>query len=159
MVDIGTHPAESHGPFGAGSPYPVYTISNASLTEVTQLVGSDGSIEIAPTKADEALYYVLQAYYAYQPLYRHQLAYTNTPQNILQNGSVLVDHYSTTGAKVITDFLEEYVLVNGNRELLQKYGNYIWEDSVEIAGHSYWTPSVAENFQERFNVGILLHFI
>ena len=46
------------------------------------------------------------------------------PQNFLQNGSFAVDHFSTLGAKVTTDFLEQYVLVNGVKELMEEVGNY-----------------------------------
>jgi hypothetical protein len=46
------------------------------------------------------------------------------PQNFIQNGSFAVDHFSARGATGTTDFLEEYVLVNGVRELLQEVGRY-----------------------------------
>ena len=47
----------------------------------------------------------------------------------VQNGSWVVDHFSTKGAKLVTDFWEQHLL-NGSdtAQLLKQVGNYVWED-------------------------------
>ncbi|OBT85026.1 hypothetical protein VE02_04996 [Pseudogymnoascus sp. 03VT05] len=103
VTNVGTHSADFHGPFGWGKSYPAYTISNASLTDVTSLVDSKGFIETIPIQTADAQCYVIQAYYSVQPL------------------ELAVDHFSAVGAKVITDFMEDYVLLDGVKELFQQY--------------------------------------
>lgn len=152
VTNVGTYPADFHGAFGWERSYPAYTISNASLTDVTGLVDSKGSIKTEPTEAPDAQYYVIQAYYAVQPLERELAAWKSNPQTIFQNGSVAVDHFSAVGAKIITDFIEDYVLLDGVKELFQQVGKNLWEDSVEIGGDTYWTPGLLDKFQAKYGV-------
>lgn len=63
-----------------------------------------------------------------------------------------VDHCSAVGAKVITDFMEDYVLLDGVKELFQQVGKNLWEDSVEISGDTYWTPDILDKFKARYGV-------
>lgn len=56
VTNVGTHPADFHGAFGWGKSYPAYTISNASLTDVTSLVDSKGFIETNPIQTPDAQY-------------------------------------------------------------------------------------------------------
>jgi len=51
-------------------------------------------------------------------------------------------------------FIEDYVLINGTKELMQEVGRYIWEDSVEISGTLYWTPNLPDKFQAMYNASI-----
>jgi hypothetical protein len=156
VTNVGTHPAEFHGAFGWGKPYPMYTVSNASLADVTSLVDSKGYIKVSPKEVPDAQYYVIQAYYAVQPLGRELAAWTSNPQTIFQNGSVAVDHFSAVGAKVITDFMENYVLLDGVKELFQLVGKNLWEDSVEISGELYWTPDLLAKFKAKYGVNAFL---
>jgi outer membrane receptor for ferrienterochelin and colicin len=141
-----------HDPFGWGRSYPQYTIPNQSLTDVTDLVQDNGTITVSSRELSNAQYYSLQAYYTAQPLGRELAAWSNNPTTIFQNGSVAVDHFSTTGAKVITDFLEDYVLDEETVQLFQEVGRYFWEDSVEIDGKMYWTPGLRDIFHEKYGV-------
>lgn len=63
-----------------------------------------------------------------------------------------VDHFSAVGAKIITDFIEDYVLLDGVKELFQQVGKNLWEDSVEIGGDTYWTPGLLDKFQAKYGV-------
>ncbi|KFZ01131.1 hypothetical protein V501_10201 [Pseudogymnoascus sp. VKM F-4519 (FW-2642)] len=153
VTNVGTHPADFHGAFGWGKSYPAYTISNASLTDATSLIDSKGFIETNPTLTSDAQYYVIQAYYAVQPLERELAAWSSNPQTIFQNGSVAVDHFSAVGAKVITNFMEDYVLIDGVKELFQQVGKNLWEDSLEISGDTYWTPGLLDKFETRYGMG------
>jgi hypothetical protein len=154
VTEAGTHAADFHGVFGWGRSYPEYTISNASLTDVTSLVNSKGLINTSPKEVSNMQYSVIQAYYAVQPLERELAAWSSNPQTIFQNGSVAVDHFSAVGAKVITDFIEDYVLLDDITELFQQVGNNLWEDSVEIPGATYWTAGLLDKFQAKYGVCI-----
>lgn len=121
---------------------------------MTDLVNADGTISFEPTDpVDDALYYFIQAWYQNQPLVGEIIAANDDPQSILEGGSLYVDHFSAAGGKVITDFLEKYVLVDGVRELLQKVGHYMWEDSVEINNAiTFWTPGLDKIFEKQHGV-------
>lgn len=153
MVNISKAGADFHGPFGWGKTYPEYTISEASLTDVTNLgEKSNGTITVTLQRVPNAQYYVLEAYYAIQPLGRELGPWSTNPSSIFQNGSVATDHFSATGAKVITDFLEDYVLDEEIKTLFKEVGRYFWEDSVEISAGLYWTPGLEQQFQQRYQV-------
>lgn len=47
----------------------------------------------------------------------------NASRNIFDNGCYIVDHFDPRGARVITKFWEDYVLVDGIKDLLQEVGN------------------------------------
>lgn len=152
MVNTSTAGPEFHGPFGWGRTYPEYTIDNATLADVTDLVQEDGTITVDPTLVPTAQRYLLQAYYAGHSYSREVQPWSASPKTIFQNGSLATDHFSASGAKVITDFLEEYVLDDESKDLFREVGHYFWEDSVEIEGRLYWTPGLEERFQREFKV-------
>ncbi|KAI0839450.1 hypothetical protein F5Y06DRAFT_303174 [Hypoxylon sp. FL0890] len=144
------------GPFGyyTQRDYTKYLISAQSLTEVTDSVQQDGSIEVTISPVEGALYYLLYASYAQRSYARACVASSSDPKNILQNGSFAVDHFSGTGARVTTKFLEDYILIDGIKELMMDVGNYIWEDSVEIPSYTYWTPEFPQLFENEHNYSI-----
>ena len=131
---------------------PQYTISSASLTDVSDLVQSDGSITVSATKVEGAVSYFLLASYYSRSYARACIASNPSPTNILQNGSFAVDHFSPVGAQLTTRFLEQYIFVDGITELMQEAGNYVWEDSVEIPSQVYWTPNLTSIFLEQHGV-------
>ncbi|OTA58863.1 hypothetical protein K449DRAFT_436352 [Hypoxylon sp. EC38] len=134
--------------------YTEYLISARSLTEVTDLVHDDGSITTAVSPVEGAQFYLLYASYAQRSYARACVASSPDPQNILQNGSLAVDHFSDTGARVTTKFLEDYILIDGIKELMMEVGNYVWEDSVEIPSYTYWTPALPQLFEHEHNYSI-----
>lgn len=138
------------------SSFTQYLISSDSLTDVTGLVDRNGSIAVTASKVDGAQSYVLYASYARRSYARACIASSDNPQNILQNGSFAVDHFSATGAKVTTDFLEQYILIDGIKELMMEAGHYIWEDSVEIPSYVYWTPELPQIFEQQHGVSLTL---
>lgn len=131
------------------------TISYASLDEVTELISPNGTIQVTVSSVSGAESYYLYASYARRSYARACIASSDHPQNILQNGSFAVDHFSITGAKVTTSFLEDYVFIDGIDELLKEAGHYIWEDSVEIPTYVYWTPDLPTVFEERYGVSFV----
>lgn len=142
---------------GARSSYTVTenVASSASLTEVTDSIHPNGTVTMTVSPVHGAKSYLLYASYARRSYARSCIASSDNPQNILQNGSFAVDHFSTTGAKVTTGFLEEHILIDGIKELMEETGHYIWEDSVEIPTYVYWTPNLPQVFEQQHGVSTL----
>ncbi|KAM0542093.1 hypothetical protein ACHAPJ_012956 [Fusarium lateritium] len=124
-----------------------YTLASSSLADVSDLIQSNGSITVTAPVADGASSYFLMASYYSRSYERACIPSNNDPQNILQNGSFAVDHFSPVGAQLTTRFLQEHILTDGIDELMREVGNYVWEDSVEIPGVVYWTPGLVEAFR------------
>jgi hypothetical protein len=103
--------------------YTVYNIAANSLTDITKTVKSDGSLHVSFSTNTSATGYVVYASYYVLSLTRACIS-GQDPQNFIQNGSFAVDHFSARGAKVTTDFLEQYVMINGVKQLFQEIGNY-----------------------------------
>jgi hypothetical protein len=102
----------------------VYTVSDSSITDITNDINKNGNIYVSFDRVDStAIEYVLYAAYYVLSGDKNCVAGPD-PQTFLQNGSFIVDHFSKTGAKVTTDFLEKYVLVNGVKELMTSIGGY-----------------------------------
>lgn len=134
-----------------------YTIASSSLTDVSDLVQTNGSITVtAPTVEGATSYFLMASYYS-RSYSRACVPSNPNPQNILQNGSFAVDHFSPVGAQLTTNFLEEHILVEGILDLIREVGNYIWEDSVEIPGMVYWTPNLTDAFQDQHGVSSIYH--
>ncbi|RDW77799.1 hypothetical protein BP6252_05852 [Coleophoma cylindrospora] len=125
--------------------YTASTIALDSLTDISDSVESNGTVSIYFPANSTGIEYKLWAAYL-----KHSDVRTvrpgNDPQNFIQNGSWAVDHFSPLGAKTTTDFLENHILVNGSKELLQQVGNYAWEDSVEISSTVHWTKDLPATF-------------
>lgn len=100
-----------------------YTLAADSIQDVTNLVHTNGTVTVSFPASDRAVEYIVYASYSVLTGERACVAGPN-PQNFIQNGSFVVDHFSPVGAKVTTDFLEKYVFVNGVREILKEIGNY-----------------------------------
>lgn len=100
-----------------------YTVIESSLQDIISNVTADGTLDITFPDDSGVEGYLVYASYAFQNLVRSGLAGPD-PQNFIQNGSFAVDHFSATGAQVTTDFLEQFVLVNGAKELIEDVGNY-----------------------------------
>ncbi|KAL9108497.1 MAG: hypothetical protein Q9227_006712 [Pyrenula ochraceoflavens] len=128
------------------------TLSLDSLKEVTDQVSSDGHLNLQFPSNTTGLEYQLFAIYLIHSEYRAQADPVDVqgpqtePQNYLQNGSWAVDHFSALGAQTVTDFWEQYVLINGTRELLERVGNYGWEDSIELRANLMWTKNLPQTF-------------
>ena len=135
-----------------------HTLAASSLADVTDQVRADGTINLSFPLVANGTEFQLFAYYQnhsvgfeqQSPLFLNTVAPQSSVTSFLQNGSRFNDHFSTTGAQLIIDFWEKYLLdYNNTRELIQEVGNYGWEDSYEF-GNSvlvWWTPALAEAFR------------
>jgi hypothetical protein len=131
-----------------------YTISADSLTDVTSLV-QNGSISLNVLASNSDSYHLLYASYYAKSFDRSCIASSSDPQNILQNGSFVVDHFSTKGAQTTTQFLENNIFNDDSlKDLMKQVGNYLFEDSVEITSDAYWTPNFTIAFQAKHGVCI-----
>ncbi|PVH77692.1 hypothetical protein DL98DRAFT_534626 [Cadophora sp. DSE1049] len=135
--------------------YTEHYVEADSIHDVTRLVNLDGalSLDFPISGTGNSTRHVVYAAY-YQLSGARACIPGRKPQNFLQNGSFAADHFSPEGAKVTTDFLEKYVLVNGVRELLRETGKYIWEDSVEVPSALYWTPQLSKTFKSMHNYDV-----
>ena len=140
-------------PNGANGSRTQKTLRASSLTDVTSKVGKDGHFNADFAHETQGVEYLIMAVYLARSNARNQqppgvLRGPQTqPQDWRQNGSWTVDHFSATGAKVVTDFWEKYVLTGSTKSLIRAVGNYFWEDSIEISPHIYWTPSLPQDFE------------
>ncbi|KAJ9499406.1 hypothetical protein H2202_004989 [Exophiala xenobiotica] len=130
------------------------TLSEASLTDVTDKVDANGHLSVTFDSNATGINNTIFAVYLIHSDFRAQdgpedLGGPQTSaRSVVQNGSWAADHFSALGAETITKFWEQYILVNGTRELLMDVGNYGWEDSVEIEANVFWT----QNFSRLFEV-------
>ncbi|CAK4033904.1 Hypothetical predicted protein [Lecanosticta acicola] len=132
------------------------TLSASSLEDVTDMITSDGRLNLTLPRA-EGLEYQIFAFYQNHSSYLEQASplnlSTTVPQSpvesFVQNGSRVVDHFSAAGAKVVTDFWDKYLLDDETRQLFKDVGNYAWEDSMEIGAGTllWWTPQLLKTFE------------
>ena len=136
------------------------TLANSTLQDVTSMVGADGSLSIRFPSDVEGVEYNLFAIYLVREHARNEADPTtlggpqSPAQDFVHNGSWTVDHFSALGAQTVTSFWEDYLLVNGTKELVMSVGNYGWEDSVEINPYVYWTRYLPEAFNAKFGYSI-----
>lgn len=130
----------------------LHTIASSSLNDVTAQVLNNGTLSVTVPNMEGAVEHYIMAGYYRRSYERACIASSPDPQNILQNGSFAVDHFSQVGAKLTTDFLEQYIFEDSIHNLMKRVGNYIWEDSVEIVSMVYWTPNLASTFESQHGV-------
>ena len=128
-----------------------YVFLASSLVDFTQNVSSTGFVSVTPSYSKTSNSTILFASYARRSYARACIAASQDPENIFQNGSFAVDHFSSAGAKLTTTFLETHVIPpnSSTRALLKAVGQYVWEDSVEIATPTYWTPNFLAAFRQQ----------
>ncbi|KAJ5288758.1 secreted protein [Penicillium angulare] len=129
----------------------------SSLKDVTSMIASNGKINIKSSSKSSGTETVLFAYYLIHSDFREVADQTSSsvpkavPQspvtNYKQNGSWVVDHFSSAGAQVIIDFWKDSILNKEISSSIQDVGNYLWEDSQEYAVSTFWTPSLEKTFK------------
>ncbi|KAF4838526.1 hypothetical protein CGCTS75_v000303 [Colletotrichum tropicale] len=134
-------------------------LRNGSLNDVTSMISSTGelSIDLSNSSTNASEY---ELFFFYQTLSGHKnLVFApNRTETIWDNGSYVVDHFSSKGAEVVRDFWEQYIFVDNVKELLMEVGNYgksnlltsCWEDSMEILSNTSWTRTLPERFEKLF---------
>ncbi|KAI8212848.1 hypothetical protein K4K52_006995 [Colletotrichum sp. SAR 10_76] len=78
---------------------------------------------------------------------RSCVSIANAP-TALGNGSWIVDHWSSEGAKKMTDFWDHQILSDDTvASLIKEAGEYVWEDSMEMQAALPWTDGLASRFE------------
>ncbi|KAG2170683.1 hypothetical protein VTO58DRAFT_106896 [Aureobasidium pullulans] len=131
------------------------TLSQQSMVDVTNKVNTAGRLIYQFPAGSAGESYVVFAYYLVHTGFMEQRSplsvIPGVPQSpvtsYVQNGSWVVDHFSTKGAKLVTDFWEQHLLNDSDTsQLLTQVGNYVWEDSQEYPANILWTPGLASSF-------------
>lgn len=121
LLQVTTRPSPNvTGIYSDGPIITTVTYSSSSLADITNNVTDTGQLVFSPSDGET---YLIMASYAMQPLTQACIPAAN-PTSWLTNGSFIVDHFSASGAKITTDFMETHVLVNGVKELFVEVGNY-----------------------------------
>ncbi|KAF4478574.1 hypothetical protein FAGAP_12315 [Fusarium agapanthi] len=118
-------------------------LDESTLSDVTHSV-INGTLEWRAPK--QHANYTLFAFYQ---RYTNQRSCTSGlgAKDIIANGSWIVDHFSETGAKKITDFWDKHLLDDETKDLLRAAGEYSWEDSMEIQASLFWTQDFVKVFE------------
>ncbi|ERS95284.1 hypothetical protein HMPREF1624_08161 [Sporothrix schenckii ATCC 58251] len=141
-----------------------HTLAERSLEDMTPQVGKNGWLDVDFTPSGPAdmsqQQHLVYAVYLIRSGARAQHPPTvvagpqTTPTDYVHNGSWTVDHFSARGARVMTDFWEKHLLINGTRERLRQVTRCAWEDSIEINPNVYWTPKLPTAFAQRWGYSI-----
>ncbi|CAN8096245.1 unnamed protein product [Discula destructiva] len=133
------------------------TLSATSLTDHTSHVDTNGTLSIVFNNTNSSSAYVLFVFYLQHSRYREVVASSDTitavPQSPIetwnQNGSWVVDHFSSAGAQIVINFWEDYLLTGNSSDAILQAGNYMWEDSQEYYSRSnvLWTPALPQTFE------------
>ena len=87
-----------------------YIISASSLIDLTDNVSSNGSISVSSSSPTTDNSTFLFATYARRSYAHANIATRQDPQNLFQNGSFAVDHFSLAGARLTASFIEDHVV-------------------------------------------------
>ncbi|OJJ77643.1 hypothetical protein ASPBRDRAFT_25289 [Aspergillus brasiliensis CBS 101740] len=127
----------------------------SSLLDVTNLVSSNGHLQVKANHTAEGSEHLLFVYYLIHSEYRETQSPADVPAAVpqspvttyAQNGSWVVDHFSPQGALAVVDFWRQSLLDSETGTLIREVGNYLWEDSQEYTVSTFWTPRLQEVFQ------------
>ncbi|KAH6716535.1 hypothetical protein BKA61DRAFT_717923 [Leptodontidium sp. MPI-SDFR-AT-0119] len=137
------HATISGGEEFKGAIPPPTNLDESTIVDLTSHVKNGTLNWKAPSTASN---YTLITFYQRYTNQRSCIGGVNAT-NFIANGSWTVDHFSASGAKRTTDFLDEYLLYGEVKELLTEVGEYSWEDSMEFQAALFWTPDFLTRFQ------------
>jgi hypothetical protein len=126
-------------------PSKAYTLDGASVQNVA--VGNDGAVSwTAPADGT----WVLIAYWQRGSGQKPEGSAHTTPD------SFVIDHFSQTGTKAITDFWDAHILTPEVRSLIRDAGGALFEDSLELETDSaLWTPDFVAAFEQQVGYSLL----
>ncbi|KAL3298217.1 secreted protein [Colletotrichum asianum] len=129
-------------------------LQNGSLNDITSMISPTGelSINLSNSSSNASDY---ELFFFYETLSGHKnLAFaSNRTETIWDNGSYVVDHFSSKGAEVVRDFWEQYIFVDNVKELLTEVGNYGKSHLITShydAGRIVWKFSLTHRGQGHF---------
>jgi len=126
-------------------PKTAYTLDGSTVTNVP--IAADGTVSwTAPADGN----WILISYFERGSGQKPEGSAHTTPD------SYVIDHFSQTGTKAITDYWDEHVLTPTVRSLLKDAGGALFEDSLELETDSaLWTPGFADAFQQQLGYSLL----
>ena len=124
----------------------VTPLDASSLVDLTSTV-SGGQITWTPPTADT---WLLVSYWLRGSGQEPEAGPFTTPT------AYVVDHFSASGTKAVTDLWETTILTPRIRRLLRSAGGAFFEDSLEIETNStVWTPALVAEFRTRKGYDVL----
>ncbi|PLB53682.1 hypothetical protein P170DRAFT_346874 [Aspergillus steynii IBT 23096] len=139
---------------GGQKSYQQLILRNGTLMDHASQVSSSGHVTLhLPTTSSRSKYWLF-AFYQYRTLHKNLQFNASSSKTIFDNGSYVVDHFSSRGARVTTRFWENHILTPRVEQLLREVGNYGWEDSVEIKSNISWSPSLPTLFKNHFGYSL-----
>lgn len=99
-------------------------VDHKSLSDITKQVTSAGHLSATFPQPTSGIGYRIFAYYQKRTLNKNSSFENNQTATIWDNGSYIVDHYSAAGAQTVIKFWEEYILIDGLKEMLMEVGHY-----------------------------------
>ena len=126
-------------------PKTAYTLDGSTVTNVP--IAADGTVSwTAPADGN----WILISYFERGSGQKPEGSAHTTPD------SYVIDHFSQTGTKAITDYWDEHILTPTVRSLLKDAGGALFEDSLELETDSaLWTPGFADAFQQQLGYSLL----
>lgn len=119
-----TMPAVSSPYIPSQSGYISLVVDHKSLSDITIQVTSTGHLNATFPQPTSGIGYRIFAYYQKRTLNKNLKFENNQTATIWDNGSYIVDHYSAAGAQTVIKFWEEYILIDGLKEMLMEVGHY-----------------------------------
>ncbi|KAI0602064.1 hypothetical protein F4775DRAFT_298683 [Biscogniauxia sp. FL1348] len=118
-------------------------LNETSLSELTHLTNQGNITWSAPEGNGNWIIFGIYERYTNQ----RSCASVANATTALGNGSWIVDHWSPSGAKKVTDFWDQHILSDDIASLLEKVGEYAWEDSLEMQAALPWTSDLQSRFE------------
>lgn len=132
-------------PSGLSIPVPTVELDESSYVDLTNSV-KDGHLNWTVPSGDST--WRIFSFWGHFTNQRSNTGGTLST-TVIGNGSWTVDHFSSTGAKVTTDFWDQNILDDAETaNLLKAVGEYGWEDSMEILASLYWSPGFLMRFEK-----------
>lgn len=119
-----TMPAVNSPYIPSQSGYISLVVDHKSLSDITMQVTSTGHLDATFPQLTSGIGYRIFAYYQKRTLNKNLIFDNNQTATIWDNGSYIVDHYSAAGAQTVIKFWEEYILIDGLKEMLMEVGHY-----------------------------------
>ncbi|GAM40137.1 hypothetical protein TCE0_037f12250 [Talaromyces pinophilus] len=131
---------------GVNFSIPIVYLEETSAVDLTSLVDEDGRLNwMVPSGNSSWRIFSFWQEYTNQ----RSVAGAFNATSFVGNGSWTVDHFSKKGAQRVTEFFDDYIIVDEETtELLKSVGSYAWEDSMEIMSTLYWTPDLIDRFEK-----------
>ncbi|KAI8311732.1 hypothetical protein K4K61_011652 [Colletotrichum sp. SAR11_59] len=94
-------------------------LRNGSLNDISSTISPTGELSInLSNSSSNASDYELSFFYETLSGHKNLAFASNRTETIWDNGSYVVDHFSSKGAEVVRDFWEQYIFVDNVKELL-----------------------------------------